>query len=198
MTNKAILLQREMLLGLMSKPISAKTIIEDLMREVQEKKSREKTPPENIKEDQLKKETLSLLTEINKMSIQERIRLALTGNRKERMILARDPNRFVIMALIESAKVGIEEILVLFKNESLDAPTITKMMQNPRWTKESQVIFACMKNPKTPVNVATPFIDKLNAKDIPAIINDKNVNPTIKNLIRSPHQDKKMDGGDKT
>jgi len=198
MTNKAILLQHEMLLGLMSKPISATTIIEDLMREVQEKKRGEKAPPKNIKEDQLKKETLSLLTEINKMSIQERIKLALIGNRKERMILARDPNRFVIMALVESSKIGIEEILVLFKNENLDGPTITKMMQNPQWTEEPQVIFACMKNPKTPVNVATPIIDKLKAKDITAIINDNNVNPTIKNQIRSHHQNKKMDEGAKT
>jgi hypothetical protein len=183
MTNQVILMEKEMQLGLRSKPISAKRIIEDLKREIEERRALKKAPIRDRDKERIKSETLERLKQINSLSIQERIKLALTGSSKERMILARDPSRYVMMALVESPKTGIDEALILLQNTALTAPIINKLMQNPLWKDIPKIIQACLINPHTPEKLAKALLKKLSKEEIAAISREK-ITPLLHTMIR--------------
>ena len=76
------------------------------------------------------------------MSISQRIRLALTGNKTERLILIKDANRMVQLAVIESPKMADDEVLIHTRNLSLSGEIIGKIANNRDWTKNYTIILA--------------------------------------------------------
>ena len=54
-------------------------------------------------------ERTTLLQKINRMSVAEKIKTALTGNQEERLLLIRDANKIVARAVLQSPKVSEQE-----------------------------------------------------------------------------------------
>lgn len=130
----------------------------------------------------IQQRTMTSLQRINHMSIAQRIHLALTGNKTERLILIKDANRMVQMAVIESPKMADDEVLIHTRNLSLSGEIIGKIANNRDWTKNYTIIMALVQNPKTPVNRSISFIKKLHSRDLKLLIQDRNINPVIRNL----------------
>lgn len=145
---------------------------------------------EEMPETEIEKNALTILQKINKMSIPEKIQLALLGTKVERMILVRDPNKMVSSAVIESPKISQEEISLLVKNRSVPGEIIEKIAKNREYTKNYSIVVGLVQNPKTPITNALSFIKKLYIKDLQLIIRDKEVNPIIKNLAFNYHKEK--------
>jgi hypothetical protein len=122
------------------------------------------------------------LQRINQMSIAQRILLALTGDKTERLILIKDANRMVQLAVIESPKMADDEVLIHIRNLSLSGEIIGKIANNRDWIKNYTIIMALVQNPKTPINRAISFINKLHSRDLKLLIQDRNINPVIRNL----------------
>ena len=62
----------------------------------------------------------SLLQRLPSMTVAERIKLALRGNREARMHLLRDPNRLIRRFVLQNPRIGDEEIIAISKNRSAD------------------------------------------------------------------------------
>jgi c-di-GMP-binding flagellar brake protein YcgR len=139
---------------------------------------------EFLQSDEFKEKALTTLQKINQLSLQERIKLAFTGSKSERMVLARDRNKFIALALIESPKISEEEVLVLTKNRSAPKEVIAKICENKNWTRNYTIMLSLLKNPKIPIIKAPGFIKKLNQRDLFNLSLDKNVHPVIRNLAR--------------
>jgi len=135
------------------------------------------------------------LQRINSMSISERIKMALTGSKTERMILIKDPNKMVSISVVESPKITVDEIMLLIRNRSIPGEIITKIANNREWTKNYPVVLGLVENPKTPVNRALEFVKKLYIRDLRSVAHDKNISPVIRglalNLFRSKEVGKK-------
>jgi hypothetical protein len=128
---------------------------------------------------------MTILQRINHMSISQRIRLALTGNKTERLILIKDANRMVQLAVIESPKMADDEVLIHTRNLSLSGELISKIANNRDWTKNYTIILALVQNPKTPVSRAISFMKQLHSRDLKLLIQDRNINPVIRNLAQN-------------
>ncbi|MCX6555764.1 MAG: hypothetical protein NTZ12_12270, partial [Candidatus Aminicenantes bacterium] len=106
----------------------------------------------------IKQQMMTSLQRINHMSIAQRIHLALTGNKTERLILIKDANRMVQMAVIESPKMADDEVLIHTRNLSLSGEIVAKIANNRDWTKNYSIVMALVQNPKTPVSRAIGFM----------------------------------------
>ncbi len=138
----------------------------------------------------VEQKTMTVLQEINALNISERIKLALTGNRTQRMILIKDSNKMVSLAVVESPKISIDEVALLARNRSLAGELIAKISKKRDWTKNYIIIHELVQNPKTPVNDALSFIKKLHLKDLQKISSDKNINPVVRNLAFNYYKQK--------
>lgn len=132
--------------------------------------------------EDMEEKALTTLQEINQMNVSERIKLALSGTKTHRMILIKDPNKMVSLAVMESPKLSIDEVAVLAKNKSLAGELITKIANKREWTKNYPIMLELVQHPKTPVKQALSFVKKLHYRDLRMLTRNKNVNPVVRTL----------------
>jgi hypothetical protein len=175
------------------------TVIEDVkdfMTLEKEEKAGEAAVEEEETEDDLltlemvEKKALTALQEINALSISERIKLALTGTKTQRMILIKDPNKMVSLAVLESPKLGVDEVSLLAKNKSIAGELIARIARRREWTKNYSIVLELVQNPKTPIKEALGFVKQLHIRDLQLISRDKNVNPVVRQLALNFHKQK--------
>jgi hypothetical protein len=134
---------------------------------------------------------LTTLQRINQLSTAERIKLALTGSKTERTLLIRDPNKMVAMAVIESPKLGIDEVATLLRNRSVAWEIVSRIADCREWTKSYSICYELAINPKTPVSKAMGFTKKLRDADLRMISRDRNVTPLIRQVAKNVLDTKK-------
>ena len=133
---------------------------------------------------------MTTLQRINRMGISERVRLALTGSKTERLVLIKDPNKLVQAAVLDSPKMADDEVLIHVRNLSLPGEIIGKIANNREWTKNYTIILALVENPKTPVSRAIGFVKQLHDRDLKLLARDRNVSPVIRNLAQNLEKQK--------
>ncbi len=103
---------------------------------------------------------------VSKLSVPQKVRLALVGNTFVRSILIRDSRRVVYMAVLKSPSTSEKEIIAFAKDRALNEEIIRTIASNRDWTKLYAVRHALVQNPKCPPSVALNFLKTLNVKDI--------------------------------
>jgi hypothetical protein len=135
--------------------------------------------------EKIKQEAKTALQKINLMTISERVRLALTGSKTDRLVLIKDSNRLVQTAVLDSPKMADDEVLIHVRNLSLPGEIIGKIANNRDWTKNYTIILSLVQNPKTPINRALGFIKQLHSRDLKLLSKDKNISPVIRTLAEN-------------
>lgn len=135
--------------------------------------------------EKIKQEAKSTLLKINQMSISDRVRLALTGNKTERLVLIKDSNKLVQSAVLDSPKMATDEVLIHVRNLSLPGEIIGRIANNREWTKSYTIIMALVENPKTPISRALSFIKQLHIRDLKLLSQDRNISPVIRTLAQN-------------
>jgi hypothetical protein len=113
------------------------------------------------------------------------VKLALTGNKTDRLVLIKDSNKLVQAAVLDSPKMATDEVLIHVRNLSLPGEIIGKIANNREWTKNYTVLLALVENPKTPVNRALSFVKQLHDRDLKLIARDRNISPVIRVLAEN-------------
>jgi hypothetical protein len=127
-------------------------------------------------------EHLSILQKIGRMRVGERIKLAVRGNREERMVLIRDRSKLVSLAVLESPKVNDAEMETFAAMKNVQESVLRAIATKRNYMKNYGVLRALVNNPKTPLDVALPLLAHLLVKDLRAMAVNKNVNETVRKL----------------
>jgi len=135
--------------------------------------------PQGAPEEQ---EHLSMLQRIGRMRVGERIKLAVRGNREERMVLIRDRSKLVSLAVLESPKVNDSEMETFAGMKNVQETVLRSISTKRNYIKNYGVLRALVNNPKTPLDVALPLLAHLLVKDLRAMAVNKNVNETVRKL----------------
>jgi hypothetical protein len=161
-------------------------VLNDLVMVIAEEQKQEP----QLDENKVKQEALTALQRINIMGISDRVRLALTGTKTERLVLIKDANKLVQTAVLDSPKMAADEVLIHARNLSLPGEIIAKIANNREWTKNYTVLLALVENPKTPVRNALAFVKQLHARDLKLLSRDRNVSPVIRSLAQNLEKQK--------
>lgn len=125
---------------------------------------------------------LSLLQRIGRLQVGERIKLAVRGNREERMVLIRDRSKLVSLAVLESPKVNDAEMENFAAMKNIQESVLRAMASKRSYMKNYGVLRTLVNNPKTPIDVALPLLPHLLLKDQRAVAVNKNVNETVRKV----------------
>jgi hypothetical protein len=167
--------------------------LEDILFDVKEifiEEAEEGEEGEELSLEVVQEKAQTELQMINKMSISERIRMALVGNKTQRAILMKCRNRMVMNAVIESPKLTKDEVIVYVRNKSISGEVISKIASGREWTKNYQIVLGLVQNPKTPVKKALSFIKTLHLRDLQSLVKDRNISPVVRNLATNFYQQK--------
>jgi len=125
---------------------------------------------------------LSLLQRIGHMRVGERIKLAVRGNREERMVLIRDRSKLVSLSVLESPKVNSAEMESFAAMKNVQESVLRAIASKRNYIKNYAVLRTLVNNPKTPIDVALPLLPHLLVKDQRAMAVNKNVNETVRKM----------------
>ncbi len=135
--------------------------------------------------------SLSLLQRIQSLSFGEKRLLALRGGKEVRSILIKDPNREIVLTVLENPKITETEIEILAKSRSVPEEVIRKILRKREWMKNYAIVLAVVSNPKTPAGNVVPFLSELKTKDLAILTKSKNVSEAVRAASRKLFQARK-------
>jgi hypothetical protein len=127
--------------------------------------------------DPVKRQTL--IQRLSHMRIVERVTLALKGNREERMALVRDPCKVVQRAVLQSPRITEREIEGFAGMANVSDEVLRAISLMRKYAKNYIVTRNLIFNPKTPIDVSLHLVPLINAQDLKALTNSKNVPETL-------------------
>ncbi len=126
-------------------------------------------------QEYLEEQRQNLYQKILKMTVPEKIHLAMLGNREARNFLIHDRNKIISMAVLRSPKISNSEILNFAQQKNTPDDVVQTISKNRIWMRNYLIKMAIVSNPKTPLSVAIKFLDHLHDKDLQALYRSKNV-----------------------
>lgn len=131
----------------------------------------------------------SLFLRVRKLPVPARIKLALTGNKEARQILARDSVKLVQACVLRNPRFTLEEALAMAKNRSLAGELLKAIADEKEWVRNYSIRLALVQNPKTPLQTALGLLHGIHERDMRLIAKSKNVASVLqaqakRNLLR--------------
>ncbi len=114
------------------------------------------------------------------MTVPQKIRLAVLGNRQARGILIHDPNRLVSLAVLQSPKITGNEILNFAKQKNISEEVLLTILRNKYWMKNYHIRLAIVGNPKTPFSEALKYLPYLQRKDLQDLSKNRNIPSSLR------------------
>jgi hypothetical protein len=143
--------------------------------------------------DPVKRQTL--LQQISRMTVAQRVQFALKGGSEARRTLIRDSNKVVQRAVLQSPRLTEQEVEAFASMANLTDEVLRLMANNRNFRKDYTVVRNLMNNPKTPLDVTLHMLPMLNALDLKKLSMNKNVPETLRTsaqkLIRTRADQKK-------
>jgi hypothetical protein len=121
----------------------------------------------------------SLYAQILGMGAQEKIKLALRGNRDARSILIRDGAKMIRRFVLQNPRITDGEVVAVARNRSSDEELIRIIADKREWIRNPQVKLALVTNPKTPLDIALKQVQGLGERDLRQLAKSKNVSNAV-------------------
>ncbi|NOY64880.1 MAG: hypothetical protein GXO97_05725 [Nitrospirae bacterium] len=137
---------------------------------------------EETEEAQLQKHE-SILNKVQRLSVGEKIQLAIKGGKEIRNVLIRDPNKEVVLKVLENPKITETEVEAIARNPSAPEEALRYISKKRDWIRRYSIILALVSNPKTPPGVSMPFISRLRMNDLVILQRSKNIPEAVRNAI---------------
>jgi hypothetical protein len=135
-------------------------------------------------------EKVSAIQKIFRMNAAEKLQAAIKGNRQDRALLVRDPNRLVWAAVLGSPSVTDAEIESFSAMRNISDQALRRIGSDREWTKKYAVVANLVKNPRTPIGVSMNLVARLTPRDLKSVVVDKNVPEAIRKhaekFVRGP------------
>ena len=114
------------------------------------------------------------------MSVSEKVQLAFKGDRMLRMLLVRDRNKLICTAVLRNPRIRDQEIEQVAGMRNVDEEVLRIIGLKREWSAKYTVMLILCRNPKTPVGVVLPFINRLTLRDLKGLKDDKGVAQVVR------------------
>jgi hypothetical protein len=117
----------------------------------------------------------SLAKRIAGMGLPEKMRLAQTGDKEARSLLAREKNKLILTNILQNPRISDHEILQFAKEKTLPDEILTLLAKRKEWMKKYPVRLALAQNPKTPLPLSLRLLRTFRDFDLRRIARSKDV-----------------------
>jgi len=143
------------------------------------------------------RERISVIQKIARLTVGERVQLAMKGTKDERFVLIRDGSKVVSSAVLESPKVSDAEIEQFAAMKNVQESVLRGITQKRKFMKNYGVIRALINNPRVPIDLGLGLMNHLLLNDLKALSMNKNVSDTLRKLALKTYKQKSAPPGSK-
>lgn len=130
----------------------------------------------------------SVFSRILNMTVGEKVQLAFKGGKTERNILIRDRNKLVCSAAIRNPRMSESEAETVAGMRNVDDEVLRLVSTRRDWMSKYNILIALARNPKCPIGVVVPLINRLTLRDLKGLKDDKGVSEVVRSLSRKLYQ----------
>lgn len=127
------------------------------------------------------------------MTVADKIKMALTGDKEWRMLLVKDINKLVSGSVVKNPRITEPEVLLICKSHLNNDDIFRDICNNKDWIKNYQIKKALVENHKTPLHFALRFLSGLTDKDLAVLAKSKNISSVISTQARRLLMNKQKD-----
>lgn len=128
--------------------------------------------------DSSRRETL--LQQISKMNVSQRVQFAMKGGADARRTLIRDSNKVVQRAVLQSPRLTDQEVEAFAAMANLTDEILRLIAGNRVFRKNYVVVKNLLNNGKTPLDVSLKLLPMINASDLKRLSMNKNIPETLR------------------
>jgi hypothetical protein len=136
--------------------------------------SLEGLPPEDNKRQ------AAISSQLSTLSVREKIRYALFGNREIRSMLVRDTNKEIARSVLHSPKITDNEIESISAMRGVADDVLREIGNNKVWTRSYTVVQNLVRNPKTPPLTSQRLLSRLRSRDLSLLTRDRSVSDAVR------------------
>ena len=129
-----------------------------------------------------------IFAKILTMSVAEKVKLAFKGGRSERLILVRERNKLICSAVMRNPRMTDAEAESIAGMRNVDEEVLRLITMRREFISKYGVILALARNPKAPIGVVLPLINRLTLRDLKGLKDDKGVSETVRTSARRLYQ----------
>ncbi|HKS22083.1 MAG TPA: hypothetical protein VJZ76_04745 [Thermoanaerobaculia bacterium] len=126
----------------------------------------------------------SIFAKIMLMTTKEKVQLAFRCGKTERMILVRDRNKLICSAVMRNPRMTDTEVEGIATMRNVDDEVLRLIGTRRDWMAKTPIVVALVHNPKSPVGVVLPLINRLTLRDLKQLKDDKGVSEVVRMTAR--------------
>jgi hypothetical protein len=123
---------------------------------------------------------VALIRRIMLMTVKDRIKLAMKGDREARGILVRDSNKVVATAVIHNPRITDHEVENISAMRTVADEVLRMIAMNRSWARSYPIIHNLARNPRTPIATAMSILPRIRSKDLQHISQNRNVSEAVR------------------
>jgi hypothetical protein len=136
-----------------------------------------------------------IVTKIARMKVAQRVKLALLGTREERALLIRDTSRVVYRAVLGSPKLTETEVEGFATQKNVGQDVLRMISMNRKFMKNYTILKNLATNPRTPIDVSLPLLNRLLPNDVRMVASSRDVPETIRKMAQKLLRSRSSSGG---
>jgi hypothetical protein len=125
-------------------------------------------------------ERISLIRRIMFMTVKDRVKLAIKGDREARGILIRDSNKIVATGVIHNPRLTDQEVENIAAMRTVSDEVLRLVGMNRAWARSYPIIHNLARNPRTPMATAVQILTRIRTRDLNAISQNRNVSEAVR------------------
>lgn len=141
------------------------------------------------------RKTLNMTQVLTKMSLSQKIKLALTGAKDARGLLVREKNKIISLSVLSNPRLTAGEVEAFASSPNLSEDVMRKIGTNAEWTRKNTIASALVFNPKTPVAISLGFMPRMSERELGLLEKSRNVPEAVRASARQTLIKKKLSKG---
>ena len=114
------------------------------------------------------------------MTVKDRVKLAMKGDREARGILVRDSNKVVATAVMHNPRVMDQEVESIAAMRTVSDEVLRLIGLNRSWARSYPIIHNLARNPRTPLATAMQILTRIRSKDLKALSQNRNISEAVR------------------
>ena len=135
--------------------------------------------PATPQQEKDEKRAKSRYQEIQDLSVPDKVKLAMSGDKEARSILIKDSNKQIQTAVLDSPRITEPEIVAIANSRNVGEDILRKIASNRDWMKNYQIRVGLVNNPKTPLTIGLRIISTLMLSDLKRLGKSKGVSSVL-------------------
>jgi len=118
--------------------------------------------------------------QVRSMPIPVRLKLSRGASRGLRNILIRDSNPMVCLSVLKNNAMSDSELEQIANNRAVSDEVLDAIGRSRQYVRKYTVALALVRNPRTPVGLATRLVPRLGVRDLKTLSKDRNVADAVR------------------